>query len=404
MKLKLGFTGDIAFSEYTKNLIYEKKAINKEILKLLNENDYNILNFESPITKSSITKKNALAHKSDPENLKYIKKTFNNPVLSLANNHMMDFGVKGLLDTLKYVKEESLPYIGIGKNAIEATDYIILGDEVKVGLISFQYKDYMVASKTTPGPAHDKHKKIIKAKIKELKDKVDWVVIVYHGGEEFLNFPMPYTRKKFHNFLKWGADIVVAHHTHTVQGFEKVGNKKMIFYSLGNFIFDTDFQRAQAGTDEGILINLTFSKNTFTHKAIPIMRDRNKNIINKVKKNVNFSDVSKNYNRRWKEEILRVSEIKKIKKRLKFRRRNYSVSNLHMEKIDNLTLMSFDELIKKNYISELDNKPKFNEKNIIVRKFRSKTKKLKKLKKVKKEDIIKRIYIKYAKFTTRKKK
>ncbi len=401
MKLKLGFTGDIAFSEYTKNLMYEKKAINKDILKLLNENDYNILNFESPITKSTITNKNALAHKCDPENLKYIKNTFKNPVLSLANNHMMDFGIKGLLDTLKYVKQEKLPYIGIGKNQDEATDYIILGDKVKVGIISFQYKDYIIATNSTPGPAHDKHEKIIKAKIKELKEKVDWIIIVYHGGEEFLNFPMPYTRKKFHKFLKWGADIIVAHHPHTVQGYEKVDKKKMIFYSLGNFIFDTDFQRAQQGTEEGILINLTFSKKTFTHKVIPIIRDRDKNIINKVNKNINFIDITKDYNKKWKQEILKLKDIKKIKKKLRFKRNNYSVNNLHIDKIQNLKMISFDELIKKNYIDELNEIPKFKDKNIIVRKFKSKTKKLKK---INKDEIIKKIYLKYAKMTTKRKK
>ena len=82
---------------------------------------------------------------------------------------MMDFGPKGLLDTLKYVEKANLPFIGAGKNEDEATKYLILGDDVKVGIFSVQYKDYYVASKDKPGPAHNKHFEIVKQKIKELR-------------------------------------------------------------------------------------------------------------------------------------------------------------------------------------------------------------------------------------------
>ena len=67
--------------------------------------------------------------------------------------------------------------------------------------------------------------------------------MVYHGGDEFFHVPMPYIRKQLKGYLDWGCDIVVAHHPHVVQGYEMLG-KKAIFYSLGNFIFDTDYQRA----------------------------------------------------------------------------------------------------------------------------------------------------------------
>lgn len=376
MKLSIGFTGDIAFSEYTKNLYKTPKKIDKKIYEFFKNNDYNVLNFESPVTESNLTKKAALTHKSNLGALEFIKKEIKKPILSLANNHMMDFGPKGLLDTLKYVEKANLPFIGAGKNEDEATKYLILGDDVKVGIFSVQYKDYYVASKDKPGPAHNKHFEIVKQKIKELRSKVDWIVMVYHGGEEFVNVPMPYTRKLYKKFLKWGVDVVVAHHPHTVQGYEKVKNK-MIFYSLGNFVFDTNFQRAQYGTDEGMLISLEFTKTDYKFKNLPIKINREAGTIDSKNKSLYFKDISTNYNKLWKISARKLYKINSNKKELKKYRNQFSISNLYIEKANIEKVVPFDELIKDNYIKELDTIPKVKAKNKVVRKFNRVSNKLK---------------------------
>ena len=367
--MKIGFTGDIAFSEYTKDVYKSPKALDTKIYDFLNKNDYNILNFESPITESNLTKKAALTHKSSFEALDFIKDKINNPVLSLANNHMMDFGQKGLLDTLKHVKNAKLPFLGAGKNEEEATKYIILGKEIKVGVIAVQYKDYMIATSDAPGTAQNKHFKIVKRKIKELKEKVDWVVMVYHGGEEFINTPLPYTRKLYKKFLKWGADIVVAHHPHTVQGYEKVG-KKMIFYSLGNFIFDTDFQRAQYGTDEGVLISIEFTKDDYSFDKLLLKKDRDENQLQVIKRNIHFKDIAENYSKDWKKEARRLRNVNEKKKELKKYRNQFLINNLYIEKANIDNMCSFDMLVKKYYGEDLDQTPEFKHTNRIVRKFR----------------------------------
>lgn len=376
MKLSIGFTGDIAFSEYTKNLYKTPEKIDKKIYEFFKNNDYNVLNFESPVTESNLTKKAALTHKSNLGALEFIKKEIKKPILSLANNHMMDFGPKGLLDTLKYVEKANLPFIGAGKNEDEATKYLILGDDVKVGIFSVQYKDYYVASKDKPGPAHNKHFEIVKQKIKELRSKVDWIVMVYHGGEEFVNVPMPYTRKLYKKFLKWGVDVVVAHHPHTVQGYEKVKNK-MIFYSLGNFVFDTNFQRAQYGTDEGMLISLEFTKTDYKFKNLPIKINREAGTIDSKNKSLYFKDISTNYNKLWKISARKLYKINSNKKELKKYRNQFSISNLYIEKANIEKVVPFDELIKDNYIKELDTIPKVKAKNKVVRKFNRVSNKLK---------------------------
>lgn len=383
--MKIGFTGDIAFSEYTKDLYKHPKVLNKKIYDFLNNNDYNVLNFESPITESNLTQKSALAHKSSFEALDYIKEYIKNPVLSLANNHMMDFGQRGLLDTMKYVKSEKLPFIGAGKNEEDATKYIILGKDVKVGIIAVQYKDYLIATADTPGTAQNNHFKLIKKKILELKNKVDWVVMIYHGGEEFINTPLPYTRSLYKKFLKWGADIVVAHHPHTVQGYEKVGNK-IIFYSLGNFIFDTDFQRAQEGTDEGVLISIDFNKDSYSFDKLLLKKDRENNKLETIEDNINFCNIKKKYYKNWRKEARRLKDIKERRVELKKYRNRFLLSNLYIEKAQIDNICSFDDIVKKNYGEDLDLKPEFIHTNRFVRKFR----------KLKKVNYKKHFYIKLA--------
>ena len=367
--MKIGFTGDVAFSEYTKDLYKHPKLIDKNIYDFLNNNDYNVINFESPITESNLTKKSALAHKSSFEALDYIKKYIKNPVLSLANNHMMDFGQRGLLDTIKYVKSEKLPFMGAGKNEDDATKYLILGKDIKVGIIAAQYKNYLIATSDTPGTAQNAHFELIKKKIAELKTKVDWVVMIYHGGEEFINTPLPYTRSMYKKFLKWGADIVVAHHPHTVQGYEKVGNKT-IFYSLGNFIFDTDFQRAQEGTDEGVLISIDFSKDSYSFDQLLLKKDRDNNKLGFINENIHFCDITKKYGKSWRSEARRLKDIKERKKELRQYRNQFLLSNLYIEKADIKNICSFDQLVKKNYGKDLDEAPEFIHTNRFVRKFR----------------------------------
>ena len=373
--MKIGFTGDVAFSEFTSDFYKNPKAISKKIYDFL-DNDYNIINFESPITTSSLTRKAALAHKSSPDALNFIKTYIKNPVLSLANNHMMDFGRKGLIDTINNVRGEDIPYVGAGLNVYKATDYIILDKDVKVGIIAVQYKNYNVASKDRPGTAHDKHKKLIKKRIKSLRNKVDWIVMIYHGGEEFINTPMPYTRRKLKKYLSYGVDIIVAHHPHTVQGYEKVG-KKMIFYSLGNFIFDTTFQRAQKDTDRGMLLKINFDKKGYNYYYMPIYNKRGPEKIMPDKDNRDFKNIKRGYKRNWKKAALYLGEVNKRKKELRWYRNYYSIDNLHIQCVNIKQIIPFDDLIAKNYTDTLDEKNEFRSSNIIIRKLKKIYKKIK---------------------------
>ncbi|MBO5488817.1 MAG: CapA family protein, partial [Eubacterium sp.] len=79
----------------------------------------------------------------------------------------------------------------------------------------------------------------------------------------------------YKKYLEFGADIVVAHHPHVPMNYERIG-EKMVFYSLGNFIFDTDYQRAQLNTDAGILLKINFTEADYTYEAFGTKIERGK--------------------------------------------------------------------------------------------------------------------------------
>ena len=82
--------------------------------------------------------------------------------------------------------------------------------------------------------------------------------------------PSPYTRDRYLKFLELGADVVVSHHPHVPENYELFENGKAIFYSLGNFIFDTNYQRVHRYTDLGILLKLIFTEEKLDFEAMGI--------------------------------------------------------------------------------------------------------------------------------------
>ncbi len=315
----IGFTGDLAFSGYFSGQYTDNQLIDQEIKDFFASNDVNIINYESPITSCRQTKKRRLSHRSDPQVLNFIKDNIHAPLLSLANNHMMDFRSIGIIDSVDNVEASGLPFIGAGRSMDEASKCTIIGNEnLKIGVIAIQYKGYKIKSEGRyAGPFSEEHDEFLRKRIEEFRSQVDWLVLVYHGGDEFLYAPMPYIRKLLKKYLSWGCDVIVAHHPHVVQGYEYFG-KKAVFYSLGNFIFDTDYQRSQEGTDRGMLLRLKFSKDSFSFDNLPIVIDREETKIRPGAADPHFCDITHmNYGILWKTEALRKEAVKKKAKDLK---------------------------------------------------------------------------------------
>lgn len=364
-KFSIGFTGDLGFSGYFAGAYDKPDLLDNNLKTFFKENDATVINYENPITACRITKKKRLAHRSDPHALDFVKATFNNPVLSFANNHLMDYGYIGMIDTIENTEAAGIPYIGAGRNVDDASKMIVLGSDVKIGIMSMQYKKYMVANDVHGGPFHEKFDFYIKKRIEEFKNKVDWLVLVYHGGDEFLYSPMPYIRKQLKKYLDWGCDIIVAHHPHVVQGYEYFGNKA-VFYSLGNFIFDTDYQRAQDGVDKGMLLRINFTKDNFTFENMPTFIDTSNRTVSQGVSDPHFIDIGKvNYTALWTSEAARKPLVMKNAAELK--EQEFEEKQILAEKeslrVEQLKRAHIMNLIKKNLAddSDLDNFDENNE-------------------------------------------
>lgn len=188
-------------------------------------------------------------------------------VISLANNHTLDWGEENLLDTLKRFKEGGMPYVGAGKDIDEARQPVILERKgTKVGFLAYScvYTKGYEATKTKPGLAGirvwtiyeqvDHHpgtpprivtipyaedRKMMVEDITRLKKQVDVVVLAMHWGIHVTPRVIPmYCVELGHEAIDAGADLVLGTHTHILKGVEMYKGKA-IFYSTGNFAIET---------------------------------------------------------------------------------------------------------------------------------------------------------------------
>ena len=295
----IAFTGDVGFSKYFKDGYKKEDILSKEVVDFLASTDYTVVNVEGAVSNITSTATKPLVHTNNPEMVEWIKK-INGNVWNVANNHTMDCGEEGALDTLRHARENGCLTVGLGENAdLAAKPLFLEKDGVKIGLISVTYDDESAAGEHSTGCIHISDNERIKAQIEEVKSQNAWCVVIPHGFEEFSQLPVPYARKQYIKYLKFGADIVVGHHPHVVQNYETFGDK-IIFYSLGNFIFDTDYQRRQKYTDRGMLLKIHFEANTYTWEYLPIKIDRTTQTVGVGEKPAIFCDINKvNYHILW---------------------------------------------------------------------------------------------------------
>jgi len=154
-------------------------------------------------------------------------------IVSIANNHIMDYGLNGLSDTITELSKKNISSIGAGKNIAEAKKPVIIEKNgLKIGFLA--YCDVYIASKKRAGTAP---LKLAVQDIKSLKSEVDIIVVSVHQGQDISDYPRKSEVYSMHRLINAGAQIVLRHHPHVIQGIEKYKGG-VIAYSLGNFICD----------------------------------------------------------------------------------------------------------------------------------------------------------------------
>lgn len=264
----IAFTGDIGFDKFMAGKWTDEELLSDGILEFLNSSDHVVANVEAAMVAVTDNKpRSQFFHAMDPE-ARHILRKMNADIWNIGNNHIMDAGLEGIVSTKKITSEMGVRTVGAGLNEEDASTPVYLDEAGGIGLLGVAFqRGCKPATETDPGNFRWDNMEYIEKRIKEIKSKCRWCVIVSHGSEEFAALPNPYVRNRYLKYLDMGADAVISHHPHVPENYETFDNGKMIFYSLGNFIFDTPYQRAHKYTDMGVLVRLNFTENEMKFEA-----------------------------------------------------------------------------------------------------------------------------------------
>lgn len=294
MTTSIVFTGDIGFDNYMNGRHRDENLLDEKLIDYLHSGDHVVANVEGALSNGE---KNVLPngvlqlmHSMDPDVSFFLKK-IKADIWNLANNHIMDAGPIGIKDTLEIAKKCNAKTIGAEMDINKASTPVILSEAGGIGLFGVGYqRGCKKATEEIPGCLSWNDMERIENIIKEIKSKCRWCIVVSHGGEEFTALPSPYTRDRYIEYLNMGADIVVSHHPHVPMNYELFDNKA-IFYSLGNFVFDTNYQRAQFNTEKGILLKINLTEKEFTFDAKGLLINRENGRIEEADLPLIFEDV-----------------------------------------------------------------------------------------------------------------
>ena len=167
-------------------------------------------------------------------------------LVSLANNHLADFKAKGVVNTLDTLDKVGLKHVGAGRNLTEAAEYDMQEiNGVKIATIAVSDiipKDF-AARDSKAGILTTKTLKYYQA-VKDASEKADLVIANIHWGVEYGMTETEAQQQLARNLINWGVDVVIGSHPHVLQPVEKYGDG-IIFYSMGNFVFDQGWSRTK---------------------------------------------------------------------------------------------------------------------------------------------------------------
>ncbi len=238
------------------------------LIPIINNVDLAIVNLESPLTKSFKKISKTGPHlKADPFYANFLKKS-GFSLVTLANNHILDYSDEGLKETLKTLSDNNLNWVGAGLSLDEASiPFYFSSKNNSLTVLNFAENEWSTTRNGLPGAAGINPISNF-YKIKEEKKKSNFVIVITHGGHENYNLPSIEFRNLLRFYIDAGADAVINHHPHCVSGYE-IYQKKPIFYSLGNFLFDRKDSRSNGEWDKGLALILDFQKDKIEFNILP---------------------------------------------------------------------------------------------------------------------------------------
>ena len=215
----------------------EKIKIDRDIINCIQDSSFAICNFEAPIYSQGRAQiKSGPSLYQSIESPKFLEQVGFN-MISLGNNHIMDFGECGLNSTINAFKNSTVFGAGTYDNIYNIT--VLESANIKIGVLSIvQYEFGVVEDNCAEKGTAWILSPLITDLIVQAKKELDFLIILPHAGLEDTDAPLPEWRNVYKRFIDLGASAIVATHPHAPQGWE-IYKGAPIFYSLGNFYFDS---------------------------------------------------------------------------------------------------------------------------------------------------------------------
>jgi poly-gamma-glutamate capsule biosynthesis protein CapA/YwtB (metallophosphatase superfamily) len=272
---RLTFVGDISFSGKNKNS--QLPFVDNDILNLFNSSDAVIGNFESSVSSED----NLGLFQSSIASLSNLSQSGITHAF-IANNHIYDYGEESFLNTIATLELNGIAPLGLNRYHGEnrrVTPMNIKG--VKIGLLCCGWTKVSQKDDDLGNGYWEYNEDEIISAIYEHKQHFDHLLLVFHKGKMFVEYPSDSDRKAYLKYLELGATAIIGHHPHVVQGIDSK-NGKLIAYSIGNFYFDSEEGQVQSSfskrkQDVGVVLTLELTKNVLMDFDItPIVREGKK--------------------------------------------------------------------------------------------------------------------------------
>lgn len=272
--MRVLIAGDFAPSARLAHQIEEERYSDifpKNLRTVIKSADFSFVNFESAIADSEchpILKcgPNLKCSPKAADAIRYAGFTG----VTMANNHILDYGSEGLKHSVECCKNRGLDVVGVGDNLMEANNVLYLEKNgKKLAVINCCEHEFSIATETSPGanPLNPINQYYA---IQTAKANADYILVIVHGGHEYFQLPSLRMQQTYRFFIDAGADAVVNHHQHCYSGYE-VYNGKPIFYGLGNFCFD-DPGCSNISWNEGYMLILSFVEHKIEFIILPYIQ------------------------------------------------------------------------------------------------------------------------------------
>lgn len=253
--LKITFCGDFV------SFFPKKLQVDDEMISILSQSDLNYVNVEAPFSDGNdygIAKCGPSLSQSIDAAAIIKKLGFN--IVSLANNHIFDFGEAIAKRTAESFEDTTVIGLGTSEDVYQAI--ILTCKGYKIGFLAACQREFgaLDGDNDRYGYAWVNDDRIDRA-ILSARQKCDYLFVCPHAGIEEIEIPLPEWRKRYHSFIELGADAVIASHPHIVQGYEDSKGKR-IYYSLGNFFFDRPAMKEC--WQHGLVVTVTINDNTLS--------------------------------------------------------------------------------------------------------------------------------------------